>query len=150
MPSRQRIAGPLKTRRARRGERKMKEIELCADLMGYSVLPLHYKAGLPNEAHTEFLAWNSPSWFLLKDFFCVVPLCSQNHADEQRRDIFICPLWQLARRDNCVGDQGCLLTGKKVPKNFLKRLSFSFKKKTYFSFSSNSSLSQTSRNVIQW
>lgn len=52
MPSKQR----LKTCRARRGERKMKEIELCADLMGYTVFQLHYKAGLPNEAGSEFLA----------------------------------------------------------------------------------------------
>lgn len=55
MPSTQRVDGPLKTCRARRGERKMKEIEMCADLMGCTVLLLHHKAGLPNEADMKFL-----------------------------------------------------------------------------------------------
>lgn len=56
MPSTQRLDGPLKTCRARGGEREMKEIEMCADLMGYTVLPLHRQAGLPNEAAMKFLA----------------------------------------------------------------------------------------------
>lgn len=49
MPSTQRDESPLKMWRGRRREWKMKEIELCADLMGDTELPPHYKAGLPNE-----------------------------------------------------------------------------------------------------
>lgn len=125
MPSTQHVDGLLKTCRARGRERKMKEIEMCTDLIDCTVLPPQHRAELPNEADKQFLAWNFPScfffcyFFLLKDFVCpssvqlfIWLLCWLSRIDCW---IFFLSghsvsIWVLSHSDNQLVHFGCRQT----------------------------------------